>query len=102
MRQQDRVIIWSAYFDLAKTIAEGRRVPKSLAVPSPKIAEIKDAAEKLHLECDLVVDVAYPKTPWAKTGMLLVKKKRPKAQTISEIAKQLLKTRSSATLAKTK
>jgi signal recognition particle subunit SRP19 len=102
MRQQDRVIIWPAYFDSAKTRAKGRRIPKSLNVPSPKILEIKDAAEKLHLEYELVADAAYPKTPWVKTGMLLVKKKKSKDKTINEIARQLLKTCSSATPAITK
>jgi signal recognition particle subunit SRP19 len=102
MRQQDKVIIWPAYFDSTKTRADGRRVPKSLAVSLPRIAEVKDAADKLHLECDLVPDVAYPKAPWTKTGMLLVKKEEPKENIIRNIAKQLVKIRSSATTTVTK
>jgi signal recognition particle subunit SRP19 len=93
MRNQDKIIIWPAYFDSTNTRSDGRRVPKSLAVPSPKILEIKDAAAKIGLECELVPDVGYPKTPWMKTGMLLVKKKQPKDQMTKKIAIQLLKTR---------
>ena len=94
MRKQDKIIMWPAYFDSAKTRKDGRRIPKSLAVPSPKILEIKDAAEKIGLECELVPDVGYSKTPWLKTGMLLVKKNEAKEQMIKKIAKELLRIRS--------
>ena len=93
MRKQDKVIIWPAYFDQAKTRKEGRRVQKSLAVQSPKILEIREAAQKLGLDFEVVADKGYPKTPWAKTGMLLVEKKGSKEQIINRIAKQLLKVR---------
>jgi len=93
MRKQDKVIIWPAYFDQAKTRKEGRRVSKSLAVQSPKILEIQEAAQKLGLEFEVVADKGYPKTPLAKTGMLLVEKREPKEQIINRIAKQLLKAR---------
>ena len=96
MRKQDKAIIWPTYFDATKTRAEGRRVPKNLAVPSPKILEIKEAVEKLHLQHELAADVGYPGTPWIKTGMILVKKQEPKEQLIKKIAKQLLKVRSAA------
>ena len=94
MRKQDKAIIWPAYFDSAKTRKKGRRVPKSLAVQSPKIAEIEEAAEKLGLKHEVAMEVGYPKTPWFKTGMIMVEKKGAKEQTIKKIAKQLLKIRS--------
>ena len=96
MRNQDKIIIWPDYFDSTKTRRDGRRIPKSLAVPSPKILEIKDAAEKIGLECELVPDASYPKTPWLKTGMLLMKKNEPKDRIIKSVAKQLLKIQSAA------
>ena len=94
MRKQDKIIVWPAYFDSAKTRKEGRRVPKNLTVPSPMVIEVKDAADKLHLNCELVTDVAFPRTPWLKSGMILVEKKQSKEKTMEEIAKQLLKIRS--------
>jgi signal recognition particle subunit SRP19 len=97
MRKQDRIILWPTYFDSTKTRQEGRQIPKSLAVPSPKILEIKDAAEGLGLQCELVPDAGYPKTPWLKIGMLLVKKNESKNQAIRKIAKELLKIRSTTT-----
>jgi signal recognition particle subunit SRP19 len=94
MRKQDKAIIWPAYFDQAKTRKEGRRVPKNIAVQSPRIAEIIEAAAKLGLKHEVAAEAGYSKTPWAKTGMLLVEKTTSKEQTIKKIAKQLLKVRS--------
>jgi signal recognition particle subunit SRP19 len=94
MRKQDKAIVWPAYFDQAKTRKEGRRVPKNLAVQSPKILEIEKAAEKLGLKHEIAMEAGYPKTPWVKTGMIMVEKKGSKEQTIKKIAKQLLKIRS--------
>lgn len=97
MRKQDKIIIWPAYFDSTKTRGDGRRVPKNLAVPSPKILEIKKAVKKLGLTCEVVLDAGYPKTPWLKTGMLLVTKKESKEKVITKIGKHLLKIRSDTT-----
>ncbi|MEM2202271.1 MAG: signal recognition particle subunit SRP19/SEC65 family protein [Candidatus Bathyarchaeia archaeon] len=96
MRKQDKVILWPAYFDSTKTRGEGRKIPKNLAVPSPKIMELKEAAEKLGLEYELAADTSYPKTPWLKTGMLLVAKKETKNKLLKKIAKQLQRIRGAA------
>jgi signal recognition particle subunit SRP19 len=96
MRKQDKAIIWPAYFDAGKTRKKGRRVAKNLAVPSPKILEVQEAAEKLGLKNEVVADKGYPKTPWQKPGMLLVEKAGSKEQVINRIAKQLQKARSEA------
>ncbi len=93
MRKQEKVMIWPAYFDHGRTRREGRRVTKSLAVPSPKFLEIQEAAQKTGLEFEVVAGKGYSKTPWVKTGMLLVEKKGSKEQVINRIAKQLLKAR---------
>jgi signal recognition particle subunit SRP19 len=96
MRKQEKIIIWPSYFDSARSRIDGRRISRSLAVATPRITEVKEAAEKLGLACELVPDAGYSKTPWLKTGMLLVEKKGSKNQTISMIAKQLLRIRSAA------
>ena len=97
MRKQDKIIVWPVYFDSAKTRRDGRRVPKNLAVSSPKISEIKDAVGKIRLNSELVVDAAHPRMPWMKTGMLLVKKRKSKDWTVDEIARQLTKLRNVST-----
>jgi signal recognition particle subunit SEC65 len=73
-------------------------VSRNLAVPSPRITEVKEAAEKLGLTHEFVADVGYAKTPWQKTGMILVKKKGSKGQMVLLIAKQLMKIRSTPSL----
>jgi signal recognition particle subunit SRP19 len=97
LRKQDKTVIWPTYFDSTKTRDEGRRISKSLAVASPEILEVKKAVERVNLDHELVLDVSYPKTPWLKTGLILMAKKEPKNQTVKRIAEQLLKIRSAAT-----
>ena len=94
MRKLDKAIIWPIYFDASKTRKKGRRVPKNLAVQSPKIAEVKEAADKLGLKNEVNLEAHFPKMHWAKTGMLLVEKKEAKGKIIQKIAKQLMKIKS--------
>jgi signal recognition particle subunit SRP19 len=91
MRKLDKAIIWPIYFDITKTRKQGRRVPKNTAVQSPKIDEIKQAADKLGLQNEVKVEAHFPKTHWAKSGMLLVEKKEAKEKIIQKLAKQLVK-----------
>ena len=65
-----------------------------MAVQSPKIAEIKEAADKLGLKNEINLEAHFPKIPWAKSGMLLVEKKEAKEKIIQKIAKQLIKVKS--------
>jgi signal recognition particle subunit SRP19 len=91
MRKLDKAIIWPIYFDASKTRKKGRRVPKNLAVQSPKIQELKEAVDKLGLKNEVNLEAHFPKMHWAKTGMLLVEKKEAKEKIIQKIAKQLVK-----------
>jgi signal recognition particle subunit SRP19 len=91
MRKSDNAIIWPVYFDVAKSKSAGRRVPKNLAVISPKILEIKEAADKIGLQNSINPTAGYPKTPWIKMGMLTVEKNEPKEQIILKIVAQLTK-----------
>jgi signal recognition particle subunit SRP19 len=91
MRKLDKAIIWPIYFDSAKTRKKGRRIPKNMAVQSPKIAEIKEATDKLGLKNEINLEAHFPKTPWAKSGMMFVEKTESKEKIIQKIAKQLIK-----------
>jgi signal recognition particle subunit SRP19 len=91
MKKLDKAIIWPIYFDCNKSRKDGRRVPKNIAVQSPKIAEIKEAADKLGLKNGINLEAHFPKTPWVKTGMLLVEKEEAKEKIIQKLAKQLFK-----------
>jgi signal recognition particle subunit SRP19 len=93
MRKQDKIILWPVYFDSTKTRLEGRRVPKSLAAPSPKLEEILKAVERVGLRPEIVADAAHPSSPWQKTGLLVIPKKGSKAEILRKIAKELLNIR---------
>jgi len=97
MRKLDKAIIWPIYFDASKTRKKGRRVPKTLAVQSPKIVELKEAVDKLGLKNEVNLEAHFPKNHWAKTGMLLVEKKEAKEKIIQKIAKQLVKIKAATT-----
>ena len=89
MRKQDKFIIWPIYFDQSKTKGEGRKIPKNLALPAPRLDEIQKAAERLGLKPETIPQLAYPATPWQKTGMVTVDKKGSKLQIIRKIAKEI-------------
>jgi len=89
MRKQDKYIVWPQYFDQNRTRKEGRRIQKSQAQPTPRLEEIKKAAEKLSLAPEIVPEQAYPSAHWQKTGMLLVSKKGAKLEIMRKIAKEL-------------
>jgi len=93
MLKQNKIVLWPVYFDSTKTRLEGRRVPKSLAAPSPKLEEIRKAVERVGLQPEIVADAANPGSPWQKTGLLTIPKKGSKTKIIREIAKELLNIR---------
>jgi signal recognition particle subunit SRP19 len=96
VRKQDKVIIWPVYFDQSKTRKNGRRIAKSLAVFNPKIDEIAKAVEQLGFKHEVSAELGYPRTPWLKTGFVLVEKKGSKEQVIKKIASELSRIRNEA------
>lgn len=90
MRKQGKTVVWPVYFDSTRTRAQGRRVPRSIAVPLPRIEEVERVAARLGFKAEVVADAAYPKTPWRKTGVLLVSKGGSKQQMLRRIGKELV------------
>ena len=89
MRKQNKIVLWPVYFDSNKTRREGRRVPKKLAIPSPKLEEIQKAVKRMGLRPEIVPDAVYPSSPWQKTGHFIIPKKDSKAKTLRKIAEEL-------------
>ncbi len=96
LRKLEKVIMWPVYFDSGKTRSQGRRAPKSLAILTPHTSEIVEAANRLGLEIELVVDAGYPREHSPKTGMVMVGKKEAKEKIIKQLAKQMLNLRNVA------
>jgi signal recognition particle subunit SRP19 len=89
VRKQEKYVIWPAYFDQSKSRSEGRRIAKSQALQSPRVDEIQKAAEKLGLQPEMRLEVAYPGQSWVKTGMLLINKKGSKLEIMRRIAREI-------------
>jgi signal recognition particle subunit SRP19 len=102
VRKQDKFIIWPAYFDQSITRKDGRRVSKGLGLSHPSIDEVALAVQKLGLKHEVVADAGYPKTPWVKTGMILVEKQGSKEQVIQGIAGKLSRIEKKPSKEKTK
>jgi signal recognition particle subunit SRP19 len=89
MRKQNKIILWPTYFDSTKTRKQGRKTPKNLAVPAPRQDELQKAALRIGLQTEVVADANYPKSPWQKTGLLIVNKNTSKAKIICRVSKEL-------------
>jgi len=93
MRKQEKIILWPVYFDNLKTRREGRKIPKSVSVPNPRLKELQEAAETLRLKVTLEAEAAHPANPWIKTGRLWIEKEKSKINIINRIAKELVNIR---------
>jgi len=93
MRKQNKIVLWPAYFDSTKTRLQGRRIPKGLAVTSPRLDELQKAAERCGLQTEVFSDVKHPHAPWQKTGLIFVPKSASKMQMIRRVAKELFNLR---------
>lgn len=81
--------LWPVYFDSAKTRSEGRKVPKKLAKPHPTLDMIEKALMSLRMPYRVVPDAAYPRLPWERRGLILVKKVKPKSEILKEVSARL-------------
>ena len=85
------ITLWPEYFDIKRTRAEGRRLPKSLCVAQPDLDMIAKGAMLLDLEYEVREDMAYPKDPRAKHGCVKVEKgKLSKTEILPRIGEVLV------------
>lgn len=89
MQKKGKIFLWPVYFDSTKTRTEGRKVPKSYAIQSPRVEELEKAVQRLGLQPQTVTNAAHSKEPYRKTGLLLVSKEGSKTQIMRKIAKTL-------------
>lgn len=86
-------VVWPIYFDKSKSRAQGRRVPRELAIKSPKLSELISVAQSLGLSAEVVEDAAYPTEPWYRQGIIVVEKREQKTNLLKKMAKALKKLR---------
>jgi signal recognition particle subunit SRP19 len=84
-------VLWPEYFDIARTRAEGRRVPKAMAISDPSLEMLIVALKRIGIEHKSEPDKAYPGNWHEHKGRVLVDKKMTKAQLLIAVAEQLKK-----------
>ena len=89
MRNRGEIALWPVYFDSTKTRSEGRKVSKKLAKPNPTLDMIEKALRELRIPYRVIPNAAYPRLPWEKKGLILVKKVKSKNQILKEVASKL-------------
>ena len=86
------IVLWPEYFDISRSRAEGRRLPKSLCVDKPDLDIIAKGAMILDLEYKIIEDAAYPSNSNEKNGCVRVEKgKMEKTTLLSKIGETLVK-----------
>lgn len=84
------VVLYPLYFDANRSRAEGRRVPRKLAVASPKLEELAEAARQADYRVEVEADRSHPRRPWAGDGRVLIVgggKKSAIVQAVGEVLK---------------
>ncbi|MCW3975111.1 MAG: signal recognition particle protein Srp19 [Candidatus Bathyarchaeota archaeon] len=90
MKLNGKSIIWPVNLDSNKTIKQGRRIPKSTSIESPKLKELMTATKLLNLKFEVREDAARPNSWWEKTGYIIVEKdKAPKSIVMRQISKKI-------------
>lgn len=85
------MVLWPEYFNVRATRAQGRRVPKELAVHNPTGEMVLEAVKKTGRDCHLLEDKSYPRTSWKTTGAVAVEKTGSKTELLTAVAKELSK-----------
>lgn len=93
MQEAKRIIVWPIYLDYNRTRNEGRLTKKEHSVKSPKVSEIKRAAEKLEMHPEVEPGKAHPATPMDKTGYLTIDNIGPKSALLDKIGAEIIKMR---------
>ncbi len=89
-KEKGKMILWVQYFDHDLTQREGRRLPKKMALASPKVDEIQRTARELGYSAIIDPDLAYPRHWWKKTGRVVIDgANKPKREVILEIASRI-------------
>ena len=86
------VVLWPRYFNAKLSRAQGRRVPRSVAVKDPDAKWIEAAAKKAGFRATLEEDATDPRLPFKPVGRVLVEKDGSKEAVIQAVAKQMAST----------
>jgi len=90
-RDNTHYFVYPEYLDKSLKRSEGRRLPLDCSLDNPTWQEIRLAAEKLGLGCELRKEGGYSRQWWNPKGLVLVENKKSKLSTLREISIEIEK-----------
>ena len=93
MKRPGSMIIWPAHIDSSKTRGQGRKLPVSRAVKQPTTKEVWQAAMSLGYSPEIREKTALSKSPWEKTGYVVVKKAGQRPAVLKNLAGEIVRNR---------
>lgn len=93
MKRPGFMIIWPAHIDSSKTRGQGRKLPVSRAVKQPTTKEVWQAAMSLGFSPEITDKMALSKSPWEKTGYVVVKRAGQRPAVLKNIAGEIVRNR---------
>ena len=94
MKLNGKMVVWPANLDSTKTRKSGRKIPKAQALQSPRLEELREAANKLSIEHEAIPAKSRPRSWWEKGGYLIVPKPTHKAELLRSLSSEVRKQRS--------
>ena len=94
MKLHEKMVIWPANLDSTKTRRSGRKIPKAQALQSPRLDELREAANTLSLEHEPITGKSRPVTWWERGGYLIMSKSSHKSEVLRSLANEVRKQRS--------
>jgi signal recognition particle subunit SRP19 len=93
LKLHEKAVIWPANLDSTKSRREGRKLAKGPALQIPKLEELRDAANHLSIEHEIVAGKSRPNAWWEKGGYLIVPKATPQSKLLRSLASEIRKQR---------
>ena len=93
MKLNGKAVIWPANLDSTKSRKEGRKLAKGPALQIPRMEELRDAANQLSIEHEIVAGKSRPNAWWEKGGYLIVPKATPQSKLLRSLASEIRKQR---------
>ena len=96
MKQNGKMVVWSAALDSTKSRSQGRCLAKSQAIQAPRVDELENAAKKLSYDPQPSPHSALPSHWWEKTGYILVTRRdKARSKVLKDLAAEIRKIRGS-------
>jgi signal recognition particle subunit SRP19 len=99
LKQNGKMVVWSAALDSTKSRSQGRCLAKSQAIQAPRVGELENAAKKLSYDPQPSPHSALPSHWWEKTGYILVTRgDKARSKVLRDLAAEIRKIRGSKQL----